>query len=139
MDRSEDCVPATAFDAVDKYNLDTIIISDGVATATPGHFPALKVMKAALATVVSTDEFLAYMNKRGTVIPPKPAALTVEPEPRAASPLPSLSSVSSGTVSIPAALALAVLSASLAVVVSTKLHHLRAGEMKQPADGQALV
>ena len=28
---------------VDKYNIDTVVVTDGVGTATPAHFPSLKV------------------------------------------------------------------------------------------------
>ena len=31
---TDDCIAATCFDAVDKYGLDCVLISDGVATAT---------------------------------------------------------------------------------------------------------
>ena len=40
---TEDCVLATAADAADKYNIDVVIVSDGVGTATPAHFSALYV------------------------------------------------------------------------------------------------
>ena len=30
---SEDCVAATAFDAVDKYNLDTVVVEDAIGEA----------------------------------------------------------------------------------------------------------
>jgi len=82
---TEDCVSATAFDAVDKYNLDTVVVTDGVGTATPAHFPGLSVMKAALTKMVTTAELLAYLAKPDTTLPAlSPAALLQAAVPPAA-------------------------------------------------------
>lgn len=58
---SEDCITATAFDAADTENLDVVIIEDGVGTATPGHYPALEVMKASVALVKKSEEVVKYV------------------------------------------------------------------------------
>jgi nicotinamidase-related amidase len=58
---TEDCVLATTTAAVDDYNIDVVLVSDGVGTATPDHFAALQVMKSSWAKVLSANEATAYL------------------------------------------------------------------------------
>jgi nicotinamidase-related amidase len=63
---TEDCVLATTTAAVDDYNIDVVLVSDGVGTATPDHFAALQVMKSSWAKVVSANEATAYLDSADT-------------------------------------------------------------------------
>lgn len=58
---SEDCIIATAYDAVDTENLDVVVIQDGVGTGTPGHFPALDIMKTSVALMQTSEQVVKYV------------------------------------------------------------------------------
>merc|ERR1712232_779687 len=51
--------------ATDKYNLDVVVITDGVGTATPSHFPALDVLGAATSKMMKSAEVVSFLNEHG--------------------------------------------------------------------------
>jgi len=62
---TEDCIAATAYDAVDKYNIDTVIVTDGVGTATPSHFTGLDVEGASAAKLMSSADIVEFLKAHG--------------------------------------------------------------------------
>lgn len=71
---TDDCILATVYDAVDKYDLDVIMVEDGVATSTRQHGNALKISRAGLCYVATTQDVLDLLDEsfnttRGTTTP----------------------------------------------------------------------
>jgi nicotinamidase-related amidase len=52
---SDVCVLFTAIDAVDRYDLDVIVVSDAIATGTLGHEASLFILKQGAAKVAALD------------------------------------------------------------------------------------
>lgn len=67
---TDDCVLATAYDAVDKYGFDTVLVEDAVATSTLEQGSALDIAGAGLANVVKADELLSILDDGIFVMPP---------------------------------------------------------------------
>lgn len=134
---TEDCILGTVMDAVDRQDLDVILIDDAVGTATPAHSIAIKVMRAAAAKVVTTDQFLQHMNNYPELLlPPKQAEAT--PPVLGAGLLSKPSSMP--MVSVPFAV-LMILCSALLAVAATHAHHRRstAGAFAVAAEAAATV
>eukprot|EP00747_Dinoflagellata_sp_TGD_P035753 gnl/TRDRNA2_/TRDRNA2_138055_c0_seq1.p1 gnl/TRDRNA2_/TRDRNA2_138055_c0~~gnl/TRDRNA2_/TRDRNA2_138055_c0_seq1.p1 ORF type:complete len:430 (-),score=73.88 gnl/TRDRNA2_/TRDRNA2_138055_c0_seq1:237-1346(-) len=58
---TEDCVYSTAAEAVDKLNIDVVLVREAVGTATPDHFPGLELMESGWTKIVSTKEMVDYL------------------------------------------------------------------------------
>jgi len=59
---TEDCILSTVLDGSDTENVDMVVVTDGVGTATPGHYPALDVMEATSALLKTADEVVEFVN-----------------------------------------------------------------------------
>lgn len=67
---TDDCVLATAYDAVDKYGFDTVLVEDAVATSTLAQGSALDIAGAGLANVVKADELVSILDDGVFSMPP---------------------------------------------------------------------
>lgn len=60
---TDDCILATVYDAVDKYDFDVILVEDAVATTTLQHGNALKISRAGLCIVTTTQDVLSLLDQ----------------------------------------------------------------------------
>lgn len=58
---TDDCVAATVTEAVDRYGLDAVIVTDAIASGTKWGESAFHVMKDGLALTVTADELAEYL------------------------------------------------------------------------------
>lgn len=72
---TDDCIAATAFDAVDKYGYDVIMVSNGVATASINGDKMSDVLYAAACLKMTSEEVVQHLNEHPELIQAPGAAL----------------------------------------------------------------
>jgi len=72
---TDDCIAATAFDAVDKYGYDVILVNNGCATGTEYGSNMMKVLYASTCCSMSSTEVIAHLQNHPELIEPPKAPL----------------------------------------------------------------